>query len=104
MDTRIDSALEQVAARLGAYVRELQDAGVRHLSIFGMDVPEAKDADAEIDVAADLDPAARIDLISLSELEFRLAEIAGCKVALYPEPLESARLQARVDRGRHRVF
>lgn len=73
MDTRVDTALERVVARLGAHARELQDAGVRRLSVFGIDEAEGKDADIEIDVAAELDPAAKIDLVSLS----------GCCRALY---------------------
>ena len=57
-----------------------------------------------MDLAAELDPDARMDLFRLTALERRIAELLGRPVDLLPEPVEKQRLQAKIDRDRRRAF
>jgi predicted nucleotidyltransferase len=55
-------------------------------------------------LAAAFDPAAKMDLIGLVELEFKLADLLGREVQILPEPIIKERLRANVDRDRIRAF
>jgi hypothetical protein len=46
----------------------------------------------------------RFKLIALGALERRLVELSGRPVDLVPEPVETARLQANIDRDHRRAF
>lgn len=103
MPTPIDAA-ETIVATLRAHTDELRAAGIRHLSLFGSMARGEARPDSDIDLAAELDPAARIDLFSLVALERRLGEILGRKTDLLTEPARRERLRANIDRDRQRVF
>jgi predicted nucleotidyltransferase len=60
--------------------------------------------DSDIDLAAEFDPAARMDLLRLSAVERRIAELLGSPVDLLPEPVEKRRLQDQINRDRRRAF
>jgi predicted nucleotidyltransferase len=60
--------------------------------------------DSEIDLAAEFDPVARMDLLQLSAAERRIAELLGSPVELLPEPVEKRRLQDQINRDRRRAF
>jgi len=95
---------DQVLATLRAHEAELRAAGIRRLSLFGS-VARGDDApDSDVDLAAELDPAAGIDLVSLGGLERRLSELLGRPVDLLPEPVEKPRLRANIERDRLRAF
>jgi predicted nucleotidyltransferase len=49
--------------------------------------------DSDIDLAAEFDPAARMDLLQLSAVERRIAELLGSPVNLLPGGRKSARRQ-----------
>jgi predicted nucleotidyltransferase len=66
---------EQVIETLRAHEAELRQAGLRSLSLFGSVVRGETEADSDIDLAAEFDPAARMDLLQLSALERRIAEL-----------------------------
>lgn len=95
---------DRVLTTLRAHEAELRAAGVRRLSLFGSVARGDDQANSDVDLAAELDPAARIDLVSLIGLERRLAEMVGRPVDLLPEPVEKARLRANIERDRIRVF
>ena len=57
-----------------------------------------------IDLAAEFDPAARMDLLRLGAVERRIAELLGSPVDLLPEPVEKRRLQDQINRDRRRAF
>ena len=57
-----------------------------------------------IDLAAEFDPAARMDLLQLSAVDRRIAELLGSPVDLLPEPVEKRRLQDQINRDRRRAF
>jgi uncharacterized protein len=104
MSASPSSPAAPIIAVLRAHEAELRQAGLRHLSIFGSAARGEAKAESDIDLAAELDPAARIGLLRLAALERRLAEILGRPVDLFPEPAEKARLQANIDRDRQRAF
>ena len=95
---------QTIIAALRAHKAELRQAGIRRLSVFGSAARGEAEADSDIDLAAELDPNARIGLFRLTALERRLSEILGRDVDLLPEPVENARLQSGIDRDRLRAF
>jgi predicted nucleotidyltransferase len=72
---------EQVIRVLREHETELREAGVRHLWLFGSVARGDAEADSDIDLAAEFDPAARMDLFRLAALERRMSELLGRRVA-----------------------
>jgi predicted nucleotidyltransferase len=95
---------ERVIATLRAHEAELRQAGLRSLSLFGSVARGETEMDSDIDLAAEFDPAARMDLLRLTALEKRIAELLGRPVDLLPEPVEKHRLQDQINRDRRRAF
>ena len=95
---------EHVIATLRAHEGELRQAGIRHLSLFGSVARGEAEAGSDIDLAAELDPEGRIGIFALGALERRLTGLVGRKVDLLPEPIETPRLRANIDRDRRRAF
>jgi predicted nucleotidyltransferase len=95
---------EDVLAILRAHKAELRAAGIRHLSLFGSVARGDAEPDSDVDLAAELDPDAHVDLFRLTGLEQRLAALLGRPVDLVPEPVEKQRLQANIDRDRRNAF
>jgi uncharacterized protein len=95
---------ESVIATLRTHEAELRRAGIRHLSLFGSVARGDAKAGSDIDLAAEFDPAARMDLFRLTALERRITEILGRRVELLPEPVEKPRLRANIDRDRRLAF
>src|SRR5690348_6334743 len=95
---------ERVIATLRVHETELRQAGLRSLSLFGSVARDETEMESDIDLAAEFDPAARMDLLRLTALERRIAEILGRPVDLLPEPVEKRRLQNQINRDRRRAF
>jgi len=95
---------ERVIATLRAHEAELRRAGLRSVSLFGSVARGETETDSDIDLAAEFDPAARMDLLQLTALERRIAELLGSPVDLLPEPAEKSRLQDQINRDRLRAF
>ena len=95
---------ERVIATLRAHEAELRQAGLRSLSLFGSVARGETETDSDIDLAAEFDPAARMDLLQLTALERRIAELLGSPVDFLPEPVEKRRLQDQINRDRQRAF
>jgi hypothetical protein len=95
---------EDVLATLRAHEPELRTAGIRSLSVFGSVARGDAEAESDVDLAAELDPDAHMDLFRLTALERRIAELLGRRVDLLPEPVETPRLQANIDRDRLLAF
>ncbi len=95
---------DRVIAALRAHEEELRDAGIRHLSLFGSIARGDGVADSDVDLAAEFNPDARMDLFRLAALERRVAEIVGRRVDLLPEPVEKPRLRANIERDRRLAF
>jgi predicted nucleotidyltransferase len=95
---------EHVITTLRAHEAELRRAGIRRLSLFGSVARGDAEADSDVDLAAELDPDARIGLFALAALERRLSELLGRPVDLLPEPVEKPRLRINIERDRVRAF
>ena len=95
---------EQIIATLRAHEAELRQAGLRSVSLFGSVARGETEMDSDIDLAAEFDPAARMDLLRLTALERRIAELLGASVDLLPEPVQKPRLQDQINRDRLRAF
>jgi hypothetical protein len=101
--TRTAFAERMLAIRC-AHKAELRAAGIVRLSLFGSVARGNEAADSDVDLAAELDPAARIDLVSVIGLERRIGAMLGRPVDLLPEPVEKPRLRANIERDRIRAF
>ncbi len=95
---------ERVIETLRANEAELRAAGISRLSLFGSVARGDAEAGSDVDLAAEFDPAARMDLVRLVALERRLGEILGRRVDLLPEPVEKPRLRANIERDRILAF
>jgi uncharacterized protein len=95
---------ERVLDTLRAHEAELRSAGIRRLSLFGSVARGDAEASSDVDLAAEFDPAVRMDLFRLTALERRIAEILGCRVDLLPEPVEKSRLRSNIERDRRLAF
>ena len=95
---------EHVIATLRAHEAELRQAGIRRLSLFGSVARGDAEADNDVDLVAEFDPAARMDLIRLVGLERRISDTLGRRVEILPEPIENPRLRANVERDRLIAF
>jgi uncharacterized protein len=95
---------ERVIATLRAHEEELRQAGLPSLSLFDSVARDETEMDSDLDLAAEFDPAARMDLLQLSAVEGRIAELLGSPVELLPEPVEKRRLQDQINRDRRRAF
>jgi hypothetical protein len=95
---------EHVLVALRAHEAELRSAGIRRLSLFGSVARGDAEASSDVDLAAEFDPAVRMDLFRLTALERRIAEILGCRVDLLPEPVEKPRLRSNIHRDRRLAF
>ena len=95
---------ERVIATLREHEAELRQLGLRSLSLFGSVARGETEADSDIDLAAEFDPSARIDLLQLTALERRIAKLLGSPVDLLPEPVEKRHLQDQINRDRRRAF
>ncbi|MFL5282509.1 MAG: nucleotidyltransferase family protein [Rhodopila sp.] len=89
---------------LRAHRKALERAGVAHLSLFGSVARDEAGPESDIDLAAEFDPAARMDLFRLIELEYELSDLLGRRVEILPEPISKERLRANVERDRIRAF
>jgi hypothetical protein len=69
---------------LRAHRAELRAAGVLHLRLFGSFARGHATPESDIDLIADFDPAMRLSLLDMVQIEDRLAAILGLKVDLAP--------------------
>jgi len=102
--TTITDLAESMIARLRSHETELRQAGVRRLSLFGSVARGDAEADSDVDIAIEFDPAAQMDLIRLVALERLLGNTLGRPVEILPEPVENPRLRANVERDRRIAF
>jgi predicted nucleotidyltransferase len=103
MTTRTQLAMH-VISTLRAQEAELRQAGIRHLSLFGSVARGDAQADSDVDLLADFDPAAGMDLIQLVGLERRIGAALGRSVEILAEPVENPRLRANIERDRLIAF
>ena len=101
--TRTDLA-EHVIATLRAHEAELREIGICRLALFGSVARGDAEANSDIDLVAEFDSAARMDLVGLVGLERRISKTLGRPVEILAEPVENSRLRANVERDRIIAF
>jgi uncharacterized protein len=89
---------EQVIATLRAHERELKEAGVVRVHVFGSVARGDADEASDVDLLAQFDDAKPISLIGLVHIENRLSDLLGRKVDLVQERSLKARIRANVER------
>jgi uncharacterized protein len=87
-----------------AHEAELRAAGIRRLPLFGSVARGQEGPDSDVDLAAEFDRSAGMDLIRLVGLEHRIAEWVGRDVQITPEPVEKLRLGNNIERDRRLAF
>lgn len=95
---------EDVIARLLPHAAVLRGAGIRHLSLFGSMTRGEAGPESDIDLVAELDPAAQFGLLDLVRVERELGDLLGRKVDVVTEPIRKPRLRANIERDRRHVF
>jgi uncharacterized protein len=103
MDANAPTIAAGIIDILRAHVAALA-AGIRALSLFGSVARAEARPNSDIDLAAEFDPAAKMDLIRLVGLERELGDLLGRGVQILPEPIRKPRLRAEVERDRVRAF
>jgi predicted nucleotidyltransferase len=92
--------LAAVLGRLRAHADDLRARGIASLSVFGSVARGNAGPGSDIDLLADLDPAARLSLVGLSSLRAELSELLGAPAdlvergALRPEVRKAAEGEA----------
>ena len=104
MNDSIAVTASDVVATLRAREPALRQAGITRLSLFGSVARNEAGPDSDIDLAAEFDPTAKMDLIRLVGLEQELGDLLGREVQILPEPIRKERLRANVERDRIRAF
>jgi predicted nucleotidyltransferase len=95
---------QTVIDRLSGHERELRALGLKSLALFGSTARGESGPDSDVDLAATLDDAARLDLFDFIGIQERLSKLLDVPVDLVSEPARKARLQAEIDRDRVHVF
>ena len=89
---------------LKAHETDLRALGVQRLSLFGSVARGDAGPESDVDLAVKIDRRRRIGLFGFAVLRERIEDLLGRDVDLVSEPVEKARLQARIDRDRVHVF
>jgi uncharacterized protein len=71
-----------IISKLRDHAPELREAGLIHLRVFGSVARGDGNANSDIDLLADFDKSKRITLVTMGNLESRLADLLGAKVEL----------------------
>jgi len=95
---------EQVLAKLRAHERQLKDAGIVRLSLFGSTARGDGRPDSDVDLLAAFDDTRRISLLDVVGLELDLSEMLGCKVDLIEEGTLKPRVRRSVEAEVVRAF
>jgi predicted nucleotidyltransferase len=77
---------EHVIARLRAHERQLKEAGIVRLSLFGSTARGEAGPDSDVDLLAAFDETRRISLLDIVGMKLDLSDMLGCNVALRKEP------------------
>ena len=104
MDTAEAVTADKVIAVLRAHEQWLRAAGLRTLWVFGTVARGEARPDSDIDLVAELDPAAKMDLLRLVGLEQQLGDLLGREVQILLEPIKKPRLKEEVERDRVRAY
>jgi uncharacterized protein len=94
----------EVLATLRAHERELKDAGVVRLSLFGSAARGDAGPDSDVDLLAAFDENRRLSLLDVVGIELRLADLLGVPVDLSEEGTLKPRVEQTVKAEAVRAF
>ena len=94
----------QVLATLRAHERELKDAGVVRLSLFGSAARGDAGPDSDVDLLAAFDKNRCLSLLDVVGIELRLADLLGVRVDRSEEGTLKPRVQQSVKAEAVRAF
>ncbi|MBV8841951.1 MAG: nucleotidyltransferase family protein [Bryobacterales bacterium] len=94
----------EVLAALRVHERELREAGVLRLALFGSMVRGEQRDDSDIDLLAAFDATRRLSLLDIVGIELRLSDLLGRPVELVEEGTLKPRVQEQVETEAVRAF
>jgi uncharacterized protein len=95
---------EHVLAKLRAHERELKEAGIVRLSLFGSTARGDAGPDSDVDLLAAFDDTRRISLLDIVGMENQIADLLGCPVDLAEEGCLKPHVQKNVEAEVIRAF
>lgn len=95
---------EQVLRRLRAHERELRNAGIVRLSLFGSTARGDEEPESDVDLLAAFDDARRLSLLDIVGIELQLSDLLGVRVDLSEEGTLNPRVRHSVETEALRAF
>ena len=95
---------DEVIAKLRAHERELKEAGIVRLSLFGSTARNDRRPESDIDLLASFDDSRRISLLDIVHIQNQIADLLGCAVDLIEEGTLKPRVKRNVDAEAVRAF
>src|SRR5437016_2988143 len=95
---------EQVLETLRAHERELKEAGIVRLSLFGSFVRGDTGPESDIDLLAAFDDTRSLSLLDVIHVENQIADLLGVRVDLIEEGTLKPRVQKSVEAEAVRAF
>ena len=95
---------EHVIAKLRAHERQLKDAGIVSLSLFGSTARGDAGPDSDVDLLAAFDESRRISLLDVIHVENQIADLLGERVDLLVEGTLKPYVKETVERDVVRAF
>jgi predicted nucleotidyltransferase len=95
---------EQVLAALRAHEKELKDAGVVRLSLFGSTARDEASPHSDVDLLAAFDRTRRLSTLDVVGIQLKLSRLLGCQVDLTEEGTLKPRVRSRVEPEAVRAF
>lgn len=95
---------EQVIAKLRAHERQLRDAGIVRLSLFGSTARGDAGPGSDIDLLVAFDDMRRLSLLDVIHVENEIADLLGERVDLLVEGTLKPYVRENVERDMVRAF
>lgn len=95
---------EHVIAKLRAHERQLKEAGIVRLSLFGSTARGDAGPESDVDLLAAFDETRRLSLFDVIHIENQISDLLGCPVDLAEEGFLKPRFQKNVAADAVRAF
>jgi predicted nucleotidyltransferase len=95
---------QQVIETLRAHERELKEAGIVRLSLFGSTARGDEGPESDVDLLAAFDESRRLSLLDVVGIELHLAVLLGVRVDLSEEGMLKTRIQQSAEAEALRAF
>ncbi|MFN0102552.1 MAG: nucleotidyltransferase family protein [Bryobacteraceae bacterium] len=95
---------EHIIAKLRAHEKQLKEAGIVRLSLFGSTARGDAMPDSDVDLLAALDESRRLSLLDVIHVENQIADLLGERVDLLIEGTLKPYVKENVERDAVRAF